>query len=192
MLEPEINKGLREWSVACEAIRQGQQVFLLRKGGLNQPNKPENVVPEQPFAFVPNYQFQNQMAIKPEACRLYRPQLQASEDDTKVEITTVGVITESMSIENPVQAHRLWERHVWTADYLTERINTRPELKLHLMYVRAYALPEPITIERPEPLNKLVSWIDLPCTINTQNAKPVLQDPQYRLARRLVRELMEA
>ena len=192
MLEPEINKGLREWAVVCQAIHQGEQVVLVRKGGLNHPSRPENSIPDAPFALLKNYQFQNPTAIKVEASHLYRSQLQTTEDDAKVEITTVGVVTQSLIIENPVQIYRLWDHHIWTADYLAERINTQPELPLSLLYVRAYVLAEPISIQRPEPLTKLVSWPDLPCTISTENAKPTLSDQQYSFRCRVIRELMEA
>jgi hypothetical protein len=97
-------------------------------------------------------------------------------------------ITEQVVLSNPIRAHRLWDCHVWRADYITERINTRPEVPLHLLFVRAYQLATPIEVKRSEAFSDTRHWVSLEQDASLDQAQVVLKDPEYKRETRIVRE----
>jgi hypothetical protein len=57
---------LKEWAVACEALGRGEQILLLRKGGISEEHREFRV--EQPaFLLFPTYEHQRAELIKPRA-----------------------------------------------------------------------------------------------------------------------------
>ena len=58
MLPDAVSHAVKEWAVVIEAIRTGKQVFLLRKGGLIEPDAPEFERPSGPFVLAPTFKKQ--------------------------------------------------------------------------------------------------------------------------------------
>ena len=192
MLPDAVSHAVKEWAVVIEAIRTGKQVFLLRKGGLIEPDAPNFERPSGPFVLAPTYRKQKADLIRAESVREFSAFLEGSDDSHQLEITTLVEVTENIVLKNPIQAHRLWDSHVWRADHLTERINTRPEVPLHLLFVRAHTLKTPLKIDRPAHFAERKAWIEFGKNITVGETKSVLQDPEYRRETRIVRELLQA
>lgn len=184
--------GVKEWAVVVEAIRSGKQCYLLKKGGLTEPDHPDFERPGGIFGLIPTWHKQSPDHLRAESCREFKEVLEGDDASESYSITTVVDITEQVVLSNPIRAHRLWERHVWRADYITERINTRPEVPLHLLFVRAYELSKPVVISRGDSFNNMRHWVDLGEEASLDEAKVVLKDPEYKRETRIVRELLNA
>ena len=192
MLPDAVSHAVKEWAVVIEAIRTGKQVFLLRKGGLIEPDAPEFERPSGPFVLAPTYLKQKPELVRAESARAFSGFLTGNDDSYQMEITTLVEVTENIVLKNPIMAHRLWDNHVWRADHLTERINTRPDVPLHLLFVRAHTLKTSINVDRPKHFADRKAWIEFGKNVNIGETKPVLQDPEYRRETRIVRELLQA
>jgi hypothetical protein len=55
MLPESCAYGVKEWAVVVEAIRSGKQCYLLKKGGLTEPDHPEFDRPSGMFGLIPTY-----------------------------------------------------------------------------------------------------------------------------------------
>jgi len=192
MLPESCAYGVKEWAVVAEAIRSGKQCYLLEKGGLTEPDHPGFDRPGGMFGLVPTWERQSITALRAESCRAYSEFLHGDDESDTITITTVVDITEQVVLSNPVRAHRLWDCHVWRADYLTDRINTRPEVPLHLLFVRAYELASPIQFKRGESFKEMRHWVAFGFDASLSKAKAVLQDPEFKRETRIVRELLNA
>ncbi len=57
---------LKEWAVTVQALAQGRQVLLLRKGGIHEEGKDFRVV-HPAFLLYPTYEHQREDLLKPAA-----------------------------------------------------------------------------------------------------------------------------
>jgi hypothetical protein len=192
MLPESYAYGVKEWAVVVEAIRSGKQCYLLKKGGLTEPDHPEFDRPSGMFGLIPTWSKQLPIHLRSESCREFADQVAGDDTTDTFSISTVVDITEQVVLSNPIRAHRLWDCHVWRADYITERINTRPEVPLHLLFVRAYNLPTPIEVKRTEKFGDTRHWISLEQNASLDQAQVVLKDPEYKRETRIVREKLNA
>lgn len=192
MLPESCAYGVKEWAVVVEAIRSGTQCYLLKKGGLTEPDHPEFESPGGMFGLIPIWDKQSSMHLRAESCRTFSEFVSGDDSSDTFSISTVVDITEQVVLSNPIRAHRLWDCHVWRADYLTERINTRPEVPLHLLFVRAYQLPSPIQVKRADSFGETKHWVSLEQDASLNQAQVVLKDPEYKRETRIVREKLNA
>lgn len=184
--------GVKEWAVVTEAIRAGKQCYLLKKGGLIEPDHPDFDRPAGAFGLIPTWKRQSSDLLRAQSTREYVEQLEGDDESETITVSTVVDVTEQIVLINPIRAHRLWDCHVWRADHITERINTRPEVPLHLLFIRAYALEKPIEIKRPGNFDDMRHWVALEQELSLGNAKPILVDPAFKRETRIVRELLHA
>ncbi|HEX8464312.1 MAG TPA: DUF1802 family protein, partial [Abditibacterium sp.] len=59
------NVALKEWAITCEALAQGRQLVLLRKGGLLDEDGSFSLEHGQ-FFLLPTYLHQEEALVKPE------------------------------------------------------------------------------------------------------------------------------
>lgn len=63
------NLALKEWAVVCQALAEGKQIFILRKGGIQEK---EFQVKDQEFLLYPTLEHQSREEIKPEFHDLFK------------------------------------------------------------------------------------------------------------------------
>ena len=68
----------KEWAVTIDALARGEQILLLRKGGIHEPDRHFRVEHDR-FLFYPGYLHQNAALLKPE----YRSRLTAEPDASR-------------------------------------------------------------------------------------------------------------
>ena len=56
---------LKEWAITCEAIGRGEQILLLRKGGIHEDSKDFRVIHRE-FLLYPTYEHQKADLLRPE------------------------------------------------------------------------------------------------------------------------------
>ena len=65
----ELAQAFKEWAVICEALGEGRQVLILRKGGIAEA-RGEFTIEHRRFWLFPTYVHQQSSGIKPEAVPL--------------------------------------------------------------------------------------------------------------------------
>jgi hypothetical protein len=95
-------------------------------------------------------------------------------------------------LTNSMHAFRLWDFHLYRADYLSERIHNRPEVELRLYQVRAHILDTPVEVPGTVLGASYTNLIELPEPIDFQSEKEALSAPALKKQRRLVTEQLEA
>lgn len=153
-----MNVALKEWAVVVEALRQGKQTFLLRKGGIAE-GKRGFELKHQHFWFFPTWEHQQQDWIRPE----FQPLFQSLEPTDADSITLrYGAHVDEVRAA-PTDINRLLDsnEHIWAEPYLRMRYDYRPDLPLYLVVVRAFSLPEPVTIPNDRRYKGCRSWVDL-------------------------------
>lgn len=153
-----MNVALKEWAVVIEALAQGKQNFLLRKGGIAE-GKRGFELKHRRFLFFPTWEHQQQDWIRPEYQDLFLSLRPASPE--------VVAIARGAQVEDvrpaPADIAQLLgsKEHIWAEPYLRMRYEYRPDLPLYLVQVSVFTLPAPVSIPNDRRYKGCRSWVDL-------------------------------
>ena len=147
---------LKEWSSVVEALGRGDQVILIRKGGIADP------------AF----------GIEADRFYLYPTYFHQGESDPRdaVAITHWAEVARMWSVREIERLYRLEPHVVFDRANLDERFHFRPDQALHVIGVRAWRLPRPATVTFRSDYAGCRSWISVDEEIETDGSTPVLAD----------------
>src|SRR5262249_55717812 len=130
---------LKEWAVVCEALAQGRQIVLLRKGGIAEPEKRFHL-DQRRFWLFPTYFHQQRSAIKAAAA----PLLQAAEEqrpqDGMIHIQHFAEIVGAYQLHDIVGVLRLRDFHVLSDETVHARFSYRTP-GLRALVLRVYRAP---------------------------------------------------
>jgi hypothetical protein len=169
---------LKEWAIACEALGRGDQILLLRKGGIAEERKHFRIEHAE-FLLFPTYEHQRADLVKPPA----RAELEAlttkrgSAD--RVELKYWARAAEVFTVSEVEQLAALGPLHLWSEDYALERLRWKPRHPLHVVALRVYRLAAPRALaSRPE-YGGCKSWLTLAEEVVLEGASPVLDDGAF-------------
>ena len=169
---------LKEWAVAIEALRDGRQILLVRKGGIREETRHFRIQAEQ-FLLFPTYEHQApellQAPYRDDLARV----LAAPRDPARIRIDTWAELTDQFEVSEPWHVEAVSEHYCWSLQYAEERLKWKPRHPLLILAVRAYRLAEPRELEvRPE-YGGCKSWLTLAEDVPTAGLAPVLSDAEY-------------
>jgi hypothetical protein len=116
--------GFKEWAGVCDALIDGRQSLILRKGGISESPGPGTFVPEHSeFWLYPTWVHQAQQGVRDE-CRNAPPVHLAADDGTLpiralVRVDVVGYLAREETLR------ALEELHVFTAETVRKRFHYR-------------------------------------------------------------------
>ncbi len=169
--------GLKEWAVTVEALARGEQVVLLRKGGLREGSPAFEVLHDQFFLYPTQYH-QGAELLKPEAHKL----LEAAGGEPDDPIVTLGVfaeIQETRQITNPHALRALDPFHVWSADYVETRLRWKPRQPLTALILRCHLLQQPQALTVMEEYGGCSSWVKFIEEYPVGVTSPALNDRRF-------------
>ncbi|PZE21435.1 DUF1802 family protein [Paenibacillus xerothermodurans] len=174
---------LKEWAVAVEALRTGQQIVIMRKGGIREETKEFHIQSESFFLF-PTYEHQQKQWLQPAFAHRIDETLRGwSREDTEAAVRCYAELTEDILITHQEQLAKLSGEHIWTDSFAEERLKWKRAKPLHLMLLRVYELVEPVRVPILPSYTGCKSWIQLEADgLNDIARKPVLDDASFQLA----------
>ncbi|WP_163854549.1 DUF1802 family protein [Paenibacillus elgii] len=180
--------GLKEWAVAVEALKQGKQILIMRKGGIREETRDFQVESDS-FYLYPTYEHQRKELIKPEFAE--RVDDRAPEGSSEqAEIGCYAELAEDILIETEEQLAKLKPFHIWTDRLAEERLKWKRTKPLHVMLLRVYVLDEPVRIPVLAEYNGCKSWIALPESLHGAPRRPVLTDEAFGIEANRIREAL--
>ena len=177
MLYPEeLGVALKEWDCVCQALMQGRQIVMLRKGGIHESGG-EFELEFRRFFLLPTFLHQDQKMLKDSAQDLFTC---SGPDPKTIQISAFADVTDIILIRNMNQIAAADAHHIWTPQFLQMRLNYRPENPLYLLLGKVNKLPEPVMIDNHASYGGCKSWVGLRKTLNVKGSKPVLDPPTYQ------------
>lgn len=189
-MKPQTDIALKEWAVVVEALGRGEQILLLRKGGIAEAGGVFRIEHRE-FFFYPTFEHQHRDLIRPQfharfddllACGGNRP------GAPELVLEHCAAVEEILIAEN---RERLWvarEHFLWNERYLEQRFAYKPELPLFLLLLRAYRLAAPVRVPVLERYAGCKSWVVLDRQLATAGAEPVLTAGEFAARLEAVRE----
>ena len=164
--------------MTVRALAEGEQLLTLRKGGIREENKHFEIEHDR-FFLYPTFDHQRNDLVReshmPELGRALEegvwpdvePPARALLQDggipqpDRVRIRAWAEVAASYLITDPRAVDALSPYYIWTTDYAEKRLEWKRRHPMHVILLRTYRIPRPVTVKvRPEYLG-CRSWIDL-------------------------------
>jgi len=179
-------QALKEWAVTVQALAEGKQIILLRKGGIREEDR-EFRVEQSSFMLYPTYEHQRADLLQPP----YRPDLDAllatAPPGDRLRFEYWAEVTDVYETLDAAQVAALTPLHIMTENYAEERLRWRPKKPLYVVLVRVYRLPAVYLLPYTAAYGGCKSWVELERAIPLENMTPVLDDAAYAVKREAVR-----
>ncbi len=163
--------GLKEWSIVCTALEQGQQAVLLRKGGIYEAAG-EFELEHREFLLLPTYLHQKAESVKP-AWRNRISILPAEPEQLLVK--SWARVCQIFLVPRRAALDKLDELYLWDKPLLDMRFGYRPNSPLYLLLLETFLLARPMTIINHPAYAGCKSWVPLHDAIDIHGSVPVMQ-----------------
>jgi hypothetical protein len=151
----------KEWAFVCEALGQGVQTIILRKGGIHEGKSGFSFQHDAFWLFPTGFHAQaEQLRWMPaNAAQIAVPQ---DEKRQTVEFRAFAKLHGVWKVTDWDQAAALAPFHGWKEEVVRERFAWGTDTCLHVALVRVFALPAPWTIPYQPAYGGCRSWVKLP------------------------------
>ena len=203
MSVPKSSVALKEWAVLADAVGRGEQLLLLRKGGIADPGEGFQLQHRE-FFLYPTWEHQRGEYLRPE----FRERLQklppengstpppASGPEGRPSEAAFGGRAGGGAIRLQVYAGVAYQKevkdlsalaglqkyHLWSSEFLEERVRYKPELPTQVLVLRSYKLRKPVLHPVQPEYAGCKSWVELGEEVSYEGAEPVLENRGFRAA----------
>ena len=170
---------LKEWAITVEALSSGEQVLLLRKGGIHEDGKDFRVIHRE-FVLYPTYEHQKAELLQPEHQTALRKLLERPRDVEKIAFSHFARAEEVLEVSDQEKVDDLQPHYIWTKEYAQSRLHWKPMLPLTVILLRVYRLAQPVTVPYYKEYSGCTSWVEILDQVPLGNLEPVLSDEVFR------------
>lgn len=175
-------KGFKEWQVVCDALAEGRQAIIFRKGGIHEGREGFSFAEESFFLFPTRFHNQTQFVrsgtIDP------KPEWQVGES---VRITHHGEAVWARTLTDWDKVASLQDLHIWTEETVRQRFDWEGKGmasgSIHVALVRVRELEKAWEFPYEKKYGGCRSWIDLPDSSETVVGEPVIADKEFAALR---------
>ena len=189
---------LKEWAVTVRALAEGEQLLTLRKGGIREEHKHFEIEHDR-FFLYPTFDHQAGDLVreshKPELSRALEEGVWADGEPTarallrdgdvaqpeRVRIRAWAEVAASYLITDPRCVDALSPYYVWTTDYAEKRLAWKRRHPLHVIVLRTYRIPRPVTVKVRDEYGGCRSWVEITRELPFEGT-PVLSDDEFERA----------
>jgi hypothetical protein len=193
---------LKEWSIICKALEDGNQTILLRKGGILEYKKGFEIR-QKSFLLFPTLEHQAEEYLQSKYLQTYDLLLRGNKsEDIQNKTNTLWVLARIEAIQefhDHEMLPELEKYHIWNEKYVNMRMNYNPKKPMNALLLRVYKLPQPISIDINPEWAGCKSWIDIDIAEKYGNqfgsvpkmfnqSEPVINDKEFQ---RISKNFME-
>jgi hypothetical protein len=189
---------LKEWAVTVRALAEGEQLLTLRKGGIREENRHFEIEHDR-FFLYPTFDHQAGGLVR----ESHHPELERALEEgvwpdgeppqnllfgdgeipqpDRVRIRAWAEVAASYLITDPRCVDALTPYHVCTGDYASKRLEWKRRHPLHVILLRTYRIPRPVTVKVRDEYGGCKSWVELHRQLPFEGT-PVLSDDEFERA----------
>ena len=179
MLPDQCQIALKEWAITVRALAEGEQVLLLRKGGIHEEGKDFRVIHPQ-FLLYPTYEHQREDLLKPEHQPALTRLLANSPRSGTITFSQWARVEEVIEVDEQEKVDDLSPHYIWTQAYAQSRLHWKPMLPLSVMLLRVYRLEQPFSVPFLPEYRGCTSWVEIIPRVELDNLQPVLSDREFQ------------
>jgi len=151
---------LKEWSNVVAALGRGEQILLIRKGGIADPSFG---VDDERFYLYPTYFHQGESEARP-----------------RVEVTHWCEVVRTWTLTDREAFDRLAPLVVLPQETLEARYRFRPDQAVYVIAVRTWELARPAQVVFRDIYGGCKSWISIDEEIDISDSRPVLGERELQ------------
>lgn len=178
LFNPIVRIAFKEWAVVVDALGRGEQILILRKGGISEGRGGFRLEHQQFWLFPTLYHQQAENVIE-SARQRFEPLLPGLQASGNAAIQYWGRVVEAHRVVDLAAAHRLQGQHIWKEDVISQRFDWGPSQNIFAIAVRIYRLPASIPIPLLPEYGGCKSWVELQTDLPTDSGVPVLNDSMF-------------
>ncbi len=168
----------KDWAVIIDALGHGEQIIILRKGGLAEGRGGFQVEHEEFLLFPTRYHQQGEMVV-PSAAARHREVEAAFPAEDMLRFDYCAKVVEWREVTSLEKAADLRGQHIWSDQVIADRYEWGREQKIFAIVLRVSRLPKPVEIPMLEEYGGCKSWIEVAVDIDASTAEPVLTDAAF-------------
>lgn len=168
----------KEWAVVVDALGCGEQILILRKGGIAEGRGGFQV--EHPAFFLfPTLFHQQRESVLPAAQKRFDEMAPHFPPPEVLRLEYFAEVTEWRQLDSLEAAERLRGQHIWRDEVVRERFDWGKNKNIFALAVRVFRLPEKMELPMLPSYGGCKSWIELEKEISTDEARPVLSEAAF-------------
>ena len=176
---------LKEWAVVVRELGKGDQVILLRKGGILEQKRGFSLEHREFFLF-PTYLHQKEEDLIPSVRKELAQAVRLGSPLHEVWFDYYARVEEAFELAELPLLRKLDGLHALDWSAVESRFHYRRR-GLHVLALRVFRLPQTLRIANLSRYDGCVSWVDLDAELATEGASPVLTDPEFAVKLEAVR-----
>ncbi len=188
----------KEWAVTVRALAEGEQLLTLRKGGIREPGKHFKLDYDR-FFLYPTFDHQAAELVRqshrPELIRALEEGVWTDDEPSpdalfrgapvpqpdRVRIRAWAEVAAHYTISDRRAVDGLAPFYVWTTDYAEKRLEWKRRHPLHVILLRTYRIPRPVTVRVRDEYGGCRSWLEISRDLPFEGT-PVLSDEEFERA----------
>ena len=180
MQKETLSIALKEWAVVQRSLIEGHQIVLLRKGGLIEESGDFDLRANRAFIF-PTYEHETERLgdIQPKFAGWLREEEIEKPDVGTLQLSCFVDITDVVAVPNRDKLLAMSQQHIWSRQFIDGRYEWEPYKPIWALIVRAWVLPEEITVPMQKHYGGCKSWIELDTAVSTKGAWSTWTDEQF-------------
>lgn len=169
----------KEWSVVVDALARGEQIFILRKGGIHEGRQGFQMEHAE-FALFPTlFHQQRESVIGPAQKRFDEiSPFFAAPETLRIEYWAAAVEYHALDSFEKVRA--LAGQHIWREEVLAERFEWGREQSIYAIVVRVHRLNVKLELPMLPEYGGCKSWVTLAHSLPIMDSEPVLSDSDFQ------------
>lgn len=168
----------KEWAVIVDALGRGEQIVILRKGGISEGRGGFKMEHPQ-FFLLPTHFHQQRDAVLPQAQARFDLLARSFPPADRLHLEFYAEVAAWERLESLTAAGRLRGQHVWRDEVVASRFDWGHEKSIFALAVRVFRLPQPVELPMSPACGGCKSWVELDTEVAVQNARPVLSDAAF-------------
>ena len=178
--------GYKEWVAVCDALLDGRQQLLLRKGGIHEGRKGFSFLHDSFVLFPTRFHAQAAQVRDP---RPFEGKMREWEvgEAVSFEIWCEAVWARTLAEWSQVKA--LEPFHIWTEDLVRERFDCGDVQQIHCALVRVYRISEPFILPYAKGYGGCRTWVNLPVA-PPEHMESVMEDHAFKEKRRAIESIL--
>lgn len=168
----------KEWAVIVDALGRGQQIIILRKGGLREGRRGFSLEQTE-FWLFPTFFHQQRDLVLSEARTRFDEIAPDFPSAPVVRLQFFARVADCQRLASLASAQSLRGQHVWREEVIAKRFESGREKQIHALALRIFRLPAPVELPLRPKYSGCKSWIELELEINTSLATPVLDEVSF-------------
>ncbi len=185
----------KEWAVTVRALAEGEQLLTLRKGGAGGDDRFKLdhskffLYPASITSVLISFASRTSRSCAVPSRRVSGPTVSrptstcstaASCSPSACAFRAWAEVTASFTISDPRAVDALSPFYVWTPAYAVRRLQWTPREPLHVLLLRAYRIPRPVTVRVKDEFGTR-SWLEIQRDLPFEGT-PVLCDDEFERA----------